>query len=264
MHLHLIYGGQRQGGISTPLKEPLIFLFTGDKGSKYGYRDEFRSDGIFLYTGEGQEGDMRLIRGNASIARHKEDGKLLLLFEDAGKGMVRFIGEVDYIGYHTETRVDRVQGLRAAIIFHLSIRIPVFNEISLEMKETNSMSRSKDKMELLMLREQAMARSNDDTGTVEKVMSVRARALAIRRYALKRAKGTCQGCKQRAPFRVKARNGWFLEVHHLLRLADGGPDHPRNVIALCPNCHRRSHYSVDAEMFNAELIKWVKQYEDRL
>jgi len=32
-----------------------------------------------------------------------------------------------------------------------------------------------------------------------------------------------------------------LDMHHLVPVADGGPDDPDNLLALCPNCHRRHH-----------------------
>jgi hypothetical protein len=51
--LHDKYGGQRQGGISTPAKHPLIFLFTGGGGEKWGYRDHWAVDGTFRFSGEG-------------------------------------------------------------------------------------------------------------------------------------------------------------------------------------------------------------------
>jgi hypothetical protein len=35
--LHEKFGGQRQGGISTPEKAPFIFLITGDSGKRHGY-----------------------------------------------------------------------------------------------------------------------------------------------------------------------------------------------------------------------------------
>jgi 5-methylcytosine-specific restriction protein A len=60
-------GGQRQGGISTPSKLPIVLLFTGDTGAEYGYEDRFQDDGTFWYTGEGQVGDMEMVRGNAAI-----------------------------------------------------------------------------------------------------------------------------------------------------------------------------------------------------
>ena len=38
--LHDQYGGQQQGGISTPANHPIILLFTGKSGQQNGYADE--------------------------------------------------------------------------------------------------------------------------------------------------------------------------------------------------------------------------------
>lgn len=56
------------------------------------------------------------------------------------------------------------------------------------------------------------------------------------------ADGRCQSCKKRAPFNRAANGRPYLEVHHRVRLADGGEDTVANAIALCPNCHRKAHY----------------------
>jgi 5-methylcytosine-specific restriction protein A len=37
--LHERFGGQRQGGISTPKEHPLVFLVTGESGVQYAYHD---------------------------------------------------------------------------------------------------------------------------------------------------------------------------------------------------------------------------------
>ena len=56
------------------------------------------------------------------------------------------------------------------------------------------------------------------------------------------ANGFCQKCNKAAPF-VKRKDGTpYLEVHHKLKLADGGDDTVENAIALCPNCHRKMHF----------------------
>jgi len=60
--------------------------------------------------------------------------------------------------------------------------------------------------------------------------------------ALHRAAGVCEACIQPAPFTRKSNGTPYLEVHHKIRLADGGLDTLENAIALCPNCHRASHY----------------------
>jgi 5-methylcytosine-specific restriction protein A len=78
--IHAKFGGQQQGGISTPDGAPFIFLFTGEIGEQYGYADGW-SEGVFLYVGEGQRGDMEFIRGNKAIRDHAMNGKELLLFE---------------------------------------------------------------------------------------------------------------------------------------------------------------------------------------
>jgi len=67
--LHLKFGGQQQGGISTPSKHPFIFLFTGLSGSDYGYQDKWDDKGAYHYTGEGQIGPMRFTKGNLAYLK---------------------------------------------------------------------------------------------------------------------------------------------------------------------------------------------------
>lgn len=122
--LHEEYGGQRQGGISTPTGSPVILVFTGDSGEKYGYRDSFQADGTFWYTGEGRRGDMTMVRGNAAIRDHLAQGKTLYLFEHVRRGVVRYVGEASCLGHHCEDRPDEVGELRKAIIFELSMEAP--------------------------------------------------------------------------------------------------------------------------------------------
>ncbi|MQU04444.1 hypothetical protein GHO27_01955 [Pseudomonas helleri] len=57
-----------------------------------------------------------------------------------------------------------------------------------------------------------------------------------------RASGTCELCASSAPFKRKSDDTPYLEVHHRVKLADGGKDTVENAMAVCPNCHRREHY----------------------
>lgn len=59
---------------------------------------------------------------------------------------------------------------------------------------------------------------------------------------LLRAQGVCECCKMLAPFLRRSTGALYLEVHHVIRLADDGDDTVENAIALCPNCHRSKHY----------------------
>ena len=45
-----------------------------------------------------------------------------------------------------------------------------------------------------------------------------------------------------APFLKRSDGTPYLEVHHDVRLADGGADTVRNARALCPNCHGDAHH----------------------
>jgi 5-methylcytosine-specific restriction protein A len=60
--------------------------------------------------------------------------------------------------------------------------------------------------------------------------------------ALFRAKGQCEECKKDAPFIRKSDGRPYLEVHHKIPLANGGKDTIDNVVAVCPNCHRKAHF----------------------
>lgn len=57
-----------------------------------------------------------------------------------------------------------------------------------------------------------------------------------------RANGVCERCGEPAPFNKASDNTPYLEVHHKKQLSLGGEDTVKNAIALCPNCHRESHY----------------------
>jgi 5-methylcytosine-specific restriction endonuclease McrA len=67
------------------------------------------------------------------------------------------------------------------------------------------------------------------------------RSVYIKEFARKVAKGICQLCDKKAPFLDKQGNP-FLEVHHIHYLSKGGSDTIDNVVALCPNCHRKIHH----------------------
>ena len=59
-----------------------------------------------------------------------------------------------------------------------------------------------------------------------------------------RADGKCEQCLKRAPFKRKTDKTPYLEVHHIKQLAEDGLDEVKNAVALCPNCHRQSHFGL--------------------
>lgn len=118
--LHNEYGGNRQSGISPCGDHPIIFVFTGSGGDKYGYDDEFQADGRYKYTGEGKEGDMEFSRGNKAIRDHHETGDKIYLFHQKGDGDVIYLGQFEYDEHEWLQLPDHSDDERDAIRFTLA------------------------------------------------------------------------------------------------------------------------------------------------
>ena len=96
-------------------------MITGESGKQHGYSDGWTDDGIFLYTGEGQRGDMRFVGGNRAICDHLKDGKALEVFEQdkKDKRFLRYLGEMEYTQHAYRQAPDTDGKQRKAIVFHL-------------------------------------------------------------------------------------------------------------------------------------------------
>ncbi|WP_275837114.1 HNH endonuclease signature motif containing protein [Mesorhizobium sp. YIM 152430] len=90
--------------------------------------------------------------------------------------------------------------------------------------------------------------------------SVIERSRHVRDYVVARSNGHCEGCEDPAPF-LRPNGVPYIEPHHILRLSDGGPDDPRSVIGLCPNCHRRVHSGSDGREYNQRLLERMAALE---
>ena len=84
------------------------------------------------------------------------------------------------------------------------------------------------------------------------------RSAEVAAWTLYHANGVCSLCEQPAPF-VSKYGQPYLEVHHVHPLGEGGPDTVDNVVALCPNCHRRAHFSKETRAIRAKLAELVRQ-----
>lgn len=56
----------------------------------------------------------------------------------------------------------------------------------------------------------------------------------IREFILERDNYTCQDCGH-------CLMSFALHIHHIKEQWDGGDDSPKNLITLCPQCHRSKH-----------------------
>lgn len=116
-HIHDLYGGNRQSGISPSAKEPYIFIFTGSTGAQYGYKDQWLNDDVFSYSGEGQTGDMRFTKGNLALREHLQSGRRVFLFQYKAKGLVEYVSELQFIDCDYYETHDNVGNTRIGIKF---------------------------------------------------------------------------------------------------------------------------------------------------
>ncbi|MGI6631678.1 MAG: NUDIX domain-containing protein [Bacillota bacterium] len=255
--IHDAFGGQRQGGISTPRDYPAVFLFTQDEGSNYGYRDEWQKDGYFHYTGEGQVGDMKMTRGNLRLLRHAENGKSLMLFQKVSDGYHRFLGNMECVTYYEKRIPDKYGNLRRGFIFKLK-----FVDAGPK-TDIGDLAMEFDRATLESLRGKAIEASSHRVERDTRSSVVWERSQVVATYVLKRAYGFCEACGQPAPFERRNHTP-YLEAHHTKRVSDDGPDAPSYVMALCPICHRRVHYGVDGKEYNAQIQVVPRQIEAAL
>ncbi len=82
----------------------------------------------------------------------------------------------------------------------------------------------------------------------------------IRDKVLKRSNNKCEYCKNKT-FQKPDEN-FYLEVHHIEFLSEGGKDEENNMIALCPNCHRKFHFGKDKDKMKEKLLtkKLIKNF----
>lgn len=249
--IHAAHGGQQQGGISTPKDRPYILLFTGS-GEPYGYHDGWTEDRVFLYSGVSHVGDMEFTGGNKAVREHAKDGRDLHLFEQVTAGRVRYLGGFACCSWHFRRAKDKSGKPRRAIIFHLVPLAEVHTPAPSSPSAPTQLPL--DLQPLGELRKKAFAGASEaEEASPRKAKRVYdERSEALRAYVLRRARGVCEACGKSAPFHRRDGSP-YLEPHHTRRLSDGGPDHPRWVGAVCPNCHREIHHGLHGERLNRKL-----------
>lgn len=255
------FGGSPQSGISHSRKFPAIFIFTGDEGEKFGYRDHWdEGEQVYTYTGEGQVGDMTFSNGNEAIRDHVADGRSLHLFKKVSRagGRYVYLGEMSCAATQVVRGIDRNGKDRDIIQFQL-VRLRALDGFLEGTPATDN-----GRMTLAALRMKAYA-ATQPAGVAKKeaARSVYERSRDVATYALTRADGKCECCGQSAPF-LRTDGQPYLEVHHLDRVSDGGLDTPNKVAAVCPTCHRLIHHGEAGKKTNDDLRPKIAALESRI
>ncbi|NBA88903.1 hypothetical protein GVN16_24220 [Emticicia sp. CRIBPO] len=257
--LNFVGSKQIQSGIIWGNREPNCVIITsgGEHGINSGYVDTKNDDGSWDYTGQGSKGDQKTDKAaNAIIINGQKD---ILIFEArtpkskeikerGGRGkLYRFEGIFSLSFYEFYVPKDGIRKNDRLLRFHLTPAKNVYEDgiIPLVVADRVTSLESLQQKILTAVNEQKQ-------GKRLSVVEYRTRIKYVKDYALARAKGFCELCKKEAPFKSKEAVP-FLEVHHILRLADDGVDLPENVAAICPNCHREAHFGQRREEIQIEL-----------
>lgn len=238
--LQEIFKCSSQGGMRRSLRTNTLVLTTDPRGI---YRDRWE-DNTLYYTGMGLRGDQSLKSNqNKTLVESNRNGVDLHLFEVIESDKYFYHGRVQL----SETPLEEIQldldkKERKVWLFPLKLIGPTSPFPIPE----------KDFIKAKTVREKAIRQLSDEELTKRvKLLKKQAskRQVLSNRYdtseeikelAKRKAKGKCMLCGNDAPFKDK-KGVPFLEGHHIISLAEGGPDSEENVVALCPNCHRKMH-----------------------
>jgi|APSaa5957512535_1039671.scaffolds.fasta_scaffold84524_1 5-methylcytosine-specific restriction enzyme A len=84
----------------------------------------------------------------------------------------------------------------------------------------------------------------------------------VKAWVLENAKGICECCNKNASF-IKENGLPYLEIHHMRRLKDDGPDTIANAVAICPNCHREIHYGKHSKKLIKKIYRSIKRLQEK-
>lgn len=199
------------------------------------YRDVWKN-GVLHYTGMGKIGD-QVLEGNQNGTLFYSDanGVEVHLFEVLKKVVYTYRGVVKLVDEpYKDRQPDDYGNMRDVWMFPVMPIAESAQSVSHELTE-EEIARLSDKE---LARYTAVKNVNREPKTTEAVVYYRDPYL---KQMVKRiAEGKCQYCGESAPF-VDKQGEPYLEAHHVIRLADGGKDTIDNVVAICPNCHRKVH-----------------------
>ena len=145
---------------------------------------------------------------------------------------------------------DRNRDLRRVIVFHLVQ--PEDDDLALPDKHNS--------LDYLRSRAIEAASEAEQRNPREAKRFYHERSTAVREYVLARAAATCESCGNPAPF-ARPDGTPYLEPHQTRKISDGGPDHPRWVGAVCPNCHKEIHHGAGREEKNRDLQDYLATLE---
>lgn len=234
-----------QGGMRRSYKTNTLIIISKHIGARGKYYDDKLIDGIYYYTGQGLEGNQSLrFLQNKTLSESKSNDVGVHLFEVFKEKEYIYQGTVRLASEPFQSeQVDIAGDMRKVWIFPL-VLIEDKNPSTIipKMLLDDVFSKQVKSAESMGIDELAnLAHSAGSPASSRKTYSnTYTRNPYIAAYTKRRAGGSCELCKELAPFKDKDEKP-YLESHHIMWLSKGGYDSVENTTALCPNCHKRMH-----------------------
>lgn len=242
------------GGMRRSKRTNTLVIISDD--TKTLYRDVW-INGVLHYTGMGKVGD-QVLEGNQNKTLYYSNvnGVELHLFEVMEKTVYTYRGVVTLVDKPYQTvQLDDNKNERKVWMF------PIKPIVEVDAYSTESLEK-----ELIKLTNRELNRrfemNNQNREPKETVATIYYRDPYLKEMVKRIAEGKCQYCGADAPFKDKNKEP-YLEEHHVKRLADGGKDTIDNVVAVCPNCHRKMHILKEEKDIRV-LTEVAKQNKSKL
>jgi 5-methylcytosine-specific restriction protein A len=269
-----LFGGQRQKGIWKFPGEDVVNAYSSEE-SPYPDRIDHET-GSIEYRGQGLSGNHSLPDGN----RYLEDARInktpIRFWFKPSKGRVAFKNWAVVTDRTTIFENDQEDNSAERILWFLAeVGGPneedwplevVISEVLALPEEEKAIPRSPDKLLARYSQlSEILAQEASESSVSHRTRRTFKRRKDARDLVLARSAEKCENSRCTGMPSDKDRHGRaLLEVDHIKPLAEGGPDIPSNMIALCPNCHVAKTRGVNAASMSKELKKIVEAKEIEL
>ncbi|MEV8625618.1 HNH endonuclease [Streptomyces sp. NPDC051079] len=273
-----VYGGNGVGGI-TPIEDGILSVFSDDKGP---YNDS-RIPGTdwIAYTGDGLNGDQKLVGGNKSMSVYQAEQRALRYWHKPHGGVFTFESWVVVVQCRRRWGIGENGARRQEFVWvlapvHSPLRetwphevqealtagdLTIHEDLDLEAEPEADVAGSRDArtpMEQYRRLTEAARRTEAKRTTRSKLTTVERflRSAAARNAVILRSRGLCENpyCLGH-PMERTDKGAPLLEVDHVNDISRGGADSPETMIALCPNCHALKTRGSGRKDLRRQLLK---------
>ena len=280
------YGGQKMGGIGY-LNDGILSAFADDKGP---YADGRLPDAGWIgYVGDGLKGDQKLDAGNLFMADYQAAGRPLRYWHKPF--------EMDFVFETWTVIVQRRKqwgkgddgAMRREFVWVLA-PVPSPDPSSWPADVTEALEADTGELYDETLDygpgdvdpaaattgeesdEDAYRRLNEAAEKRAAERAARKKQSRVDRFmrhsgaraaVIRRSGGNCESPECAGhPKELTSKGEPILQVDHIHDLAKGGDDLPKNMIALCPNCHALKTLGVDRERLRRVLRRTAQQHHE--